>query len=46
MGMVNRFAWGISTATKLCGGGIAQERKEPLFRTSRGRSGELTGNSG
>jgi site-specific recombinase XerD len=25
--------------------GIAQERKEPLFRTTRGRSGELTGNA-
>ena len=25
--------------------GIAQDRKEPLFRTTRGRSGELTGNS-
>jgi len=25
--------------------GIAQDRKEPLFRTTRGRSGELTDNS-
>jgi integrase/recombinase XerD len=25
--------------------GIAQDRKGPLFRTTRGRSGELTGNS-
>lgn len=25
--------------------GISKERKEPLFRTSRGRTGELTGNS-
>jgi site-specific recombinase XerD len=25
--------------------GIAEDRKEPLFRTTRGRSGELTGNS-
>jgi site-specific recombinase XerD len=25
--------------------GITQDRKEPLFRTTRGRSGELTGNS-
>ncbi len=24
--------------------GISKERKEPLFRTTRGRSGELTGN--
>ncbi len=25
--------------------GIAEDRKGPLFRTTRGRSGELTGNS-
>jgi integrase/recombinase XerD len=25
--------------------GIAQDRKGPIFRTTRGRSGEMTGNS-
>ena len=29
----------------IAAGGIAQDRKSPLFRTTRGRSGELTDNS-